>query len=404
MSAHEALTAIDAASDDGAISLPAYRTAQRLLRLASPRAGNVRIAPDDLRRLVGTASQPAPVGTMRRQLTDLSNAGILHYSINGDVWISFMAWPAVRTAGMFPRTECAPTRTECADDEFIGPESEPADNDDSARARAPSARGDAHGARQRAESANPVIRGGLVGCLDDPPIPDLEIEPNKQTNNQDAPARDLSRRLLVRVGIAPEQADDLAAIHAFEFVRRAVAQWYVGRRSQGGNYQENPGIVVHWLRNPEKAGVGPLPDRFRDSDLWLEFRLPEEIEPNSQEVDFYSPEPAPDGSPQLSPAGNPLGAEPPQADARDDPTAAWQVLLRDLRHSGLSDPYTTPLYAARLEPIGDAEGLPGYRIVLAADADLALMQNRMISWVRRELGSIFGKRCFVEFVLGEPEP
>lgn len=81
---------------------PVYRTARRLLDLDQAGTGVIKLSTISMLDIAGTAS----TGTMRRHLWALAKAGIIHYSINGAVHVSFCAAPVI--------TECAPTRAERA--------------------------------------------------------------------------------------------------------------------------------------------------------------------------------------------------------------------------------------------------------------------------------------------------
>lgn len=82
---------------------PVYRTARRLLDLAA--ATGQHAIKLDHNGALGFCGTDSP-GTMRRHLGTLAKHGIIHYSVNGAVHVSFCAAPVL--------TECAPTRAECA--------------------------------------------------------------------------------------------------------------------------------------------------------------------------------------------------------------------------------------------------------------------------------------------------
>lgn len=405
MTQSNALAAIKAAD----LSAPTYRTARELLDIAARQKGVTRISMGLLCEIAVTKSE----STARRHLIDLRAAEILKYTIDGDeITVSFSAWPVI-TQRAYTRVQRAadmPESTAPAVENDL-PDDHPARMEDhSVITQDHPARGSPMGATNGSHThAQP-----LVGWLDQP-IPTngngSTKQPTKATNHsarvreaqpppepkgpQPTAPDERTVNLLIAVGIEPPKARELVANGCdLDEALRQIARWQPD--FDAGKAQT--GLLIHRI---EKRSPAPEPPAaFKQTALYRDF-APRWV---PGDVEFYSPEPTPDAPPESSPAGAqwapPVCAEPPppsQADARDNPAVAWQVLLRDLRHSGLSEPYTTPLYAARLEPIGDVDGLPGYHVVLAADADLHTMQNRMISWVRRELGSIFGKRCYVEF-------
>ncbi len=65
-----------------------YRTARRLLDCVDPTFGHVRLSKDEI---VAFASANA-YNTARSHLVQLQRANVIHYSVNGDVYVNFAAW------------------------------------------------------------------------------------------------------------------------------------------------------------------------------------------------------------------------------------------------------------------------------------------------------------------------
>lgn len=73
---------------------------------------------------------------------------------------------------------------------------------------------------------------------------------------------------LIAAGFWPNTAKSLAKQYPFDLLRRAVGHWYTNRKSQGGQFNEKPGIVLSWLEDIDNTAIPPLSQEFKRSDLY----------------------------------------------------------------------------------------------------------------------------------------
>jgi hypothetical protein len=228
---------------------------------------------------------------------------------------------------------------------------------------------------------------------------------SNQSNNQPlmpAPTRlpavpDQAEALLLAVGVAPETAKQLAPI-GFDLVRRAVAAWYTQRKEAGGKYDNHPGMVIYWLRNPMKAGIPPtLPAAWHQSELGRRFKTDDESFGHSRGMesmeDSYSVKPI-QQHPKVSLSPRPVAPT-------DDP---WVIALAELMPtlSGVAQSFLTD---SRLEAAGDVAGVALYRVIVAerAAAGVTWLTAQAGPAIRRKLASVLGKQVLIEIAVAPQE-
>lgn len=237
------------------ISANIYRTARRLLDLATPIGGSVKLSYSRMRAIADTRSD----GTVRRHLGTLVRHNVLHYSTNEFVYVTFSAAPVITT--------CAPviTRrawaiTSCAPDQ--PPIADYAKDVITRRAWAITTR-----AQRRAmiTTRAPMITTRapvITTCENDPTLGGGGIYTSLSTNETSSKGNsddDPVVALLTdpEVGVSPAIAAAVSASMSFDQALRVVADWY-----QSG---VSAGALVYRLRN--KWDKGAPKDAFRRSPL-----------------------------------------------------------------------------------------------------------------------------------------
>ena len=247
------MTHAAAAAQIQSASLPAKteRNAWRLLALAGEENGHITLTWPDLCALCDSLHN----GAARRHLSRLVQAGIIHYSSNEYIYISFLAWPPAdpsRAVSARPRAETARGR---AEDE---PDADPSD-EAPARGRAETARGRAETARGRAEK-NAYKELMFVCLFVDPTTPLSEII-NKQTDKQRS-----AYELLIDpdIAIEPLIAADLAAGYTLEDIQRQTWAWL---RDMDNGRVTSAGALINRIRSGFSARSVSAEDQ--QSALWL---------------------------------------------------------------------------------------------------------------------------------------
>lgn len=232
-----------------------------LLDRADERTGQVNLAWADLLLITGCQSRNAA----RRHLTALKQAGIIHFSTNENVYITFLAW--------FDASKTARQRAEIDADES----GDDGANAETARQRAEINANGVKTARQRAETGGGK---GRVELSIDLPTTNEGSNPTQPPTDQNdeptalqrvvfdldglKPADRWSFDLLTDPDIAlmPENALRCAKLHTPAWVVRQVAAWWLARDELAVN-------VLAWrLLNPGKSQAGPASPAFLASELY----------------------------------------------------------------------------------------------------------------------------------------
>lgn len=241
----------------------------RLLELAHPDNGHVVLFWPELCELW----QCAP-GTARRHLGLLHQAGVVHYSTNGDgcAYITF------RHLSRVGARNPSKISTENARGRAVQTADEAAEQPFDARGISESARGISENARGRAESVEKIdvsshahagaqLVGWLVGSIDqsDPeptnqPAAAPEPAPTEPVATPPTVEAAVAAAGLLRVRMRGDQAKAIAANVPLPIIREAVGAWWTGRKAVGGQYENQPGLVVTWLREWHRTGATPWPD------------------------------------------------------------------------------------------------------------------------------------------------
>lgn len=362
------------------------------------------------------------VGTLRGHLSQLKSAGILAlYHLNGAVDITFAGFPtrALRAEMIAGRARARVGRAESNEHAPTTPPNLPQNNTENVNLRAPFAREVAIFVQQRAEDARTegdlqsnlyishAPAPALVGWLADttPSTPGLLFEPTNQPNpdkasqaaSLDAPGAEtlpppppastatsqldpveqaMSYSLLLAVRMIPANAKRLSRSFRFETIREAVAWWEMNRQSQGGRFEETPGIVVRWLDTPDKFAVPRLDPAWLQSEFGRRWRTKAEIEAEQQEQQRKEEERAwllAEKQADLSP--DPVD-EPPQEQLDELWTRALDALVEHLPAVTVN----TWLGNTRLRQVG------GQTVVVAAsNYAAAWIAQNLISKIRRQL-------------------
>lgn len=365
-----------------------YRTARELLDLAGDN-GQVKISKQAMMTICRTASE----GTMRRQLGILKRAGIIHVSTNNDVHVSFVGFPTVDEM----ITGRAPVITPCAESVPQEPEDGTNETDEMITARAPTRAGRAP---VITPCALPHTRGVSLFVSD--PIPSSEEEltnqlappgpPGPKRHVWEAP---LSFRLLTdkRVAMSPRIAERLASAHAFWEIRDAVAHWYSGRQSVGGRFDDTCGIVITWLDRPEDFVIPAMSDEYRRSDLYRDFRTPDELAAEHVALDEAQ-------RPAVEDAVTPQAGEPELRYEPDEgtPEWAWEQVKRELAvdQGGAFDRWVYDAGVLRHE-----DETNRFVIGLPDASRYDWIVSRLSMQIRRKLSVITGRPADVVFIVTE---
>jgi hypothetical protein len=241
-------------------------TARSLLDLADQH-GHVRIDYDAAKKV----TEINETQTLRTHLHTLKKAGIVaNYHLNGAVDITFDGYPS-RAISLddvqIVRGERASVRGERAiADEIV--QVDISHNDEScaltaqkcaltAQKCAVSAHDDQNGEDAHYISARAPAHA-LVGWLDtsnsiDPVVPTNQpaTPTDKIANLPDLVEQAQTYALLVSVRMRADNAKSISERIPFAVARQYVANWWFNRQSTGGRFENSPGIVVHWLSDPE---------------------------------------------------------------------------------------------------------------------------------------------------------
>lgn len=351
-----------------------YRTARRLLDLCNQQTGAARVTHAEMRTIAGTDAD----GTARNHLHQLQAAGILTYRRDGDVRIWFADWlpgnidhhddqqSTVVHSGA--RTACnlhTGARVECKtehDSVHSGARVEC-----KSRATRANCTPDVHSPHTYASA--PDLDGRKEDPITDQINPSIPADPEPQTDEAA-----LALRLLLAAKVTKAEAAPLAASVPFERVRECVGSWWMNRKKVGGKLENDPGIVVHWLKTGK-----PCRDfderEWQRTDLYLAHRTPLELVADQSHAE----------PPTLPP---PVVAQsPPRAYLDTDP--AWLAIAAD-EHAASE--------LAGLVAVGAVDGVPLYRLVAKDAARLSWLNQKMATRLRRLIASAVGHPVLVEFI------
>jgi len=406
MSKAAALAAIKSAD----LSPTLYRVARELLDVASDDNGFVRLTLDDLFAVTNCSN----LNAARRHLSDLQTANVLHYSINGDVYVTIAAFPARRIsastyqicAQIEPSSDDVPHDEHAAQIDAETPRAEtvvpraetvvPRAETVVPRAETVIPRAEtviprAETARVRTESARAVTRTRMDGCLF-PTQSVIEVDVKQttiQTKTHEHEVDEQVVELLIAAGIWAVKARALAALCSRSEALRQIGAWMHA-------YEDgavSTGLLVH--RIEQHVAAPPVSAAFRQS-AWYRDHVPYDFEESawssalSEDEDFYADEAVVEHVVETVASICP---------ADDALAAAWHVVLVEMCDSRLSHTYTEPIRAASIAPAGEVDGCCAYLVTLPADAMLSLIRDRMGVGIRRSLSSVLHKRVVVEFAL-----
>lgn len=197
--------------------------------------------------------------------------------------------------------------------------------------------------------------------------------------------------------MSPKIAERLAAAHPFWEIRDAVANWFLGRKSAGGRFDETPGIVITWLDKPDEFVIPTVAEEFRRLDLYRDFRTPDELaaeqavldEAQRQaEQDFEEPQALPAAaSPELQ-------YEPEEG----TPAWVWQQVQKELHveQGGSFGRWLDGTYV-----LAYIEETNAFGIVLPDALRADWVRNRLSKQIVRKLSVITRRPALVEFIIRE---
>ena len=377
--------------DTADLSAAQYRAARRLLDVAG-QTGHVKLTKSHANERCATTTD----GATRRLLGGLQAAGIIHYSVNGFVYVDFTAWSPMDKL-THPRTFAEQEWLEETDVNLTGDKKSDHGrallDHENAKSDHPRALLD----REGVATYTPAHAGGVCLFVDPDPIPSTEInQTNKQTPDPESQA--LSFALLTHVRVKAAVAKELAALHPLTRVREAVSHWWFNRKSVGGTFEETPGIVVYWLTNWQAAGVPALSPHFYRIDLYRNHRTQVEIADDNQiEADAQAALARPavmPSQPVVIPSHQPTPTTPP---ATDPNAAIWSQLLAELKLTMQPTVYNQWVAGAT---VASVEG-NAWRIVAPNAQALDYLNAQLSNKVRRILSVLLKQSVTVQFCLPE---
>ena len=367
-----------------------------LFDLAHPDNGHVAVGWDELSALWDCAH-----GSVRRHLGAMHQAGVIHYSSNGDgiVYITFRHIALARAHARKDAknsTESARGRAESDHPRAADPATDDG-HDDGARAHdRKDAKNSTENARGRAESDRPRAfpsyadaDAGLVGWLGSTTTTDPEptnqpadpqLQPQPLTDEQA-----LAFALLMEVRMRADKAAQIAASVPFEQIRDAIGAWWCGRKSAGGVYQNSPGIVVAALVDRTTV-LPPAPAPWQRDELFLRYRTRSERDAAAaQEIAAQQMPDEPDDHRALLP---PL-PEP------GSPAAIWSQLKSDF---ALSHPDRLIADSWFVADLGES-----FVIGVADGARLDWADKKLRPQIKRKLAVLTGRTVDVVFQVMDKE-
>ncbi len=386
--------------DQADLTAAQYRAVRRLLDVAAA-TGHAKLTKEHCSKLCSTTSE----GAMRRLLGSLQQAGIIHYSTNGFVYIDFTAWSAngqqwlaepnepitAASKSDHPRADLARGR---ADLDHAAIEDEPVDDKPASKSdhpRADLARGRADLDLPRADldhnEAATYTRartGELVSLLD--PILSLEEDlTNKLTPDPESQA--LSFALLTYIRVKPAAlAKQLASDHSLFTIREAISHWWFNRKSLGGQFEETPGIVVYWLNNWQSAGVPALSAHFQRTELYRNFRTQAEQAADRQaEAELAA----------VACKPQPVVTAPAVVQPADPHAAIWDQMLAELRLTLADATYQAFIRDTKARSQDGCH----WTIQVANKGSMDWVQNRLANKIKRSLAILTNQSVTVEFCL-----
>ncbi len=370
-----------------------------LLELAHPDNGHVTLEWGELTELWNCSK-----GTVRRQLGAIHEAGLIHYSSNGDgvVYVTFkhLSRAHARNSAKISRESARP-RAENA----LPEATQPAAADDAARAHARnSAKISRESARPRAENALPEANyshgradAGLVGWLDgstiqtDPSPTNQPVEPQPPTPAPAAPVAEpveavealtdeqtTAFALLSEIRMRPDKAALIARTVPLQLIRDAVGAWWTNRKAAGGKLHDQPGVVVAHLLNGRTLLPLP-PDSWPQDPLYQRHRTRAE-----RDVDAAAARSA--AEVEIEPA-QPLAPLRPKPEP-GTPEAFWRQLQSDF---------------ALHQPDSLDSDLQGSWVIAYADGvfTIGIADAFRLDWVERKLRNQVKRRLAV--IMGLPD-
>lgn len=213
--------------------------------------------------------------TLRTHLISLKAAGILTYHLNGVVEVTFSGF-IDRTVDHEMITHRSPTRarrskmiterssTDAANDDprALGDQKRSLGDQKRSLGDHPRALGD-HECAENDPShyishAHARARvGWLVGINNQPEDLDQPTNQPETATVSESPTVTAvesaqSYALLLAIKMKGSNAKRFSDQLPFATIRQFVARWWFGRKTRGGKFDENPGIVVTWLSTPEE--------------------------------------------------------------------------------------------------------------------------------------------------------
>lgn len=373
-----------------------FQSGARLLWMSKESNGYVNFSHEEAMNLCGTSAK----ATLRYHLLRLRKAGVLRmYSTNGTVRAKFEGYSGAemivhtRTPSTKTLTVSTRTRTVSASDEKSTEKREQCSRD---RAAGQLIR--AAGSRDRAAGQHPSRDFAdypqsqpamLVSQLDHTNIPERDANRLTATSTINPLEEAQSMSLMLDVGFWPNTAKSLAKTYPFDLIRRAVAHWYMNRRSVGGEFAEKPGIVVTWLNNPDDTSIPVLSRAFTETDLYRRHRTKSELVGDTEQERQRQAEEAAAQSQvavveDASEISDPIDPDPT---ADDEIASAWQAALARIQAEIVPSSFKAWFSVLVVAEVSDNV----WTIAAPNQTVKAQVEQRFTPMLRRALGAVVGR-------------
>lgn len=366
-----------------------FHTGARLIWLGKESNGYVNMTHEEAMSLSGTSAK----STLRYHLMRLRDVLVLRsYSTNGTVRAKIAAYPGSELIVHDRNSRTASTNSRMG--------STP--DDENSESREWGSRDRAAGQLLRDAGSRDRAAGQHFNRNFDDSDPSKLVsksdltDPSKRATNEltaviDPVEEALSVAFLLKAGFWAKTAKQLAKLHRFELLRRAVGFWWCNRRSTGGEFDERPGIVIRWLADLESVVIPPLSSEFMASDLYRNHRTKDEIaedEVAEADEEVFEPQIVDDDDPPL--------LDETAADESADPhlVQIWQMVLTRIQHQIPLSTYNTYLYGT--QPHSMDEDTSTLRVLCSNPYQQDFIANRLRQLIKRTLASVTGRQIDID--------
>ncbi len=268
---------IDQAIDDidnADIKPLAYRAAIRLLRASNHETGMIWMTMEEAMDICLVNS----VGSLRRLLGKLQQAGIIHYTTNGTVYVMFKAWSPDSTKRAPTRERRESNLTFRADDDpEDGPENDANSKSENRRAKSENTRAKSENRRAKSENGGHTSLLVSSSISSDPETNELTSAPKRRNETRPQSEEEYFRSVALltdpEAGIDRETAEMMARAHRFDWLLMQVLAY---RRDLARGQVDGTGALIWRINKRFGATIKPAD---RETELYKRHMRPvDEVE------------------------------------------------------------------------------------------------------------------------------